>query len=253
VDVRLYVIPGSHPSWTARLALEHKGIDYKRVDLIPGPAKRLTLKLLRFPRDTVPALKVDGLRFQGSTEILHELDRLQPEPALYPPDADLRTSVEQAERWGDEDLQPMARRMIWNAFGRDRSALGSFTEGANLGIPTSVALLGAAPVIYLSKRRADATDENVARDLAALPGALQRIDDWIADGLLDGDVLNAADLQIATCLRLAMSMEDLRPAIENRPAGRLALRAVPEFPGLLPPIFPSAWLEPLRREEPASA
>ena len=39
-------------------------------------------------------------------------------------------------------------------------------------------------------------------DLAALPGMLQRIDDWIADGVLGGEQLNAADLQIAASLRL---------------------------------------------------
>jgi hypothetical protein len=35
----LYVIPGSHPSMTARLMLERKGIDYRRVDLMPVIAK----------------------------------------------------------------------------------------------------------------------------------------------------------------------------------------------------------------------
>ena len=32
---KLYVIPGSHPAMTARLELERKGIDNKRVDLMP--------------------------------------------------------------------------------------------------------------------------------------------------------------------------------------------------------------------------
>ena len=33
--LKLYSIPGSHPAAAARAMLEHKGIDYKRVDLPP--------------------------------------------------------------------------------------------------------------------------------------------------------------------------------------------------------------------------
>jgi hypothetical protein len=42
-----------------------------------------------------------------------------------------------------------------------------------------------------------------------------------------------------------MSFDDLRPAIEHRPAGELALRVVPDYPGKIPPVLPAAWLEPL--------
>jgi hypothetical protein len=58
--------------------------------------------------------------------------------------------------------------------------------------------------------------------------------------------LNAADFQIAPSLRLAMSLDDLRAAIEHRPSGELALRVVPNYPGRIPPVLPAAWLEPLR-------
>jgi glutathione S-transferase len=81
---------------------------------------------------------------------------------------------------------------------------------------------------------------------------LQRIDDWIAAGVLGGDQPNAADFQIAPSLGLALTLEDLRPAIENRPAGQLAKRIVPGYPGHTPPSLPAAWLEPLRRETAAA-
>jgi hypothetical protein len=71
---------------------------------------------------------------------------------------------------------------------------------------------------------------------------LQRVDDWIAEGVLGGETLNAADLQIAPSLRLAMSLDDLRPAIEGRPAGQLATRVVKRFPGRTPPVLPREWL-----------
>jgi glutathione S-transferase len=87
----LYVIPGSHPSMAVRLMLEHKGIEYRRVDLMPVIA-RAVLKALRFPGITVPALKLDGRRIQPSVQITRELDRLRPEPPLFPGDPERRTS-----------------------------------------------------------------------------------------------------------------------------------------------------------------
>jgi glutathione S-transferase len=80
---------------------------------------------------------------------------------------------------------------------------------------------------------------------------LQRIDDWIAEGVLGGEPPNAADLQIAASLRLAMTLDDLWPAIESRPAGQMALRAIPDFPGHAAPVLPPAWIEPLAQSEPA--
>ena len=83
-------------------------------------------------------------------------------------------------------------------------------------------------------------------DLAKLGGMLQQVDEWIAAGMLGGDQLNAADFQIASSLRLAMTLQDVRSSIEDRPAGALAMRAIPEYNGDTPPIIPAAWLEPLR-------
>ncbi len=104
----------------------------------------------------------------------------------------------------------------------------------------------AAPIIALAARTNEATDENVRRDLAALPGYLDKIDAWIEAGVLGGEQLNAADFQIAPSIRLAMTLQDLRPAIEARPAGKHALRVIPDYPGDAPPTLPPAWLQQLR-------
>jgi glutathione S-transferase len=244
VEATLYVIPGSHPSRTAMLMLDRKGIAYKRVDLMPVISKGV-LRVVGFPGITVPALKLDGNRIQGSREIGRELDRRVPEPRLYPSEPDARAAVEQAEGWGDESLQPVARRVLWNALRRDRSPLASYSEGAKLGIPIGLAVKTAAPIVALAARLNGATDEQVRADLAALPGMLQRIDDWIAGGVLGGAELNAADLQIATSVRLLMTLQDLRAAIASRPAGELAMRVAPDYPGDAPPVLPSAWLQDL--------
>jgi glutathione S-transferase len=147
----------------------------------------------------------------------------------------------------------MTRRILWNAIKRDRSAIGSYAEGARLGIPIGLAVKTAAPIIAAEVRLNHATDEAVRSDLAGLPGALERIDDWIEEGVLGGDTPNAADFQIAASLRLLITLDDVRAAIEERPAGELAARIVPEFPGRVGAVFPAAWLEPLRETTPAAS
>ena len=83
---RLFVIPGSHPSLAARLMLEAKGIPYKRVDLVPVVSKGV-VRAAGFPGKTVPALKVEGRKVQGSREIARALDEITPDPPLFPSDA----------------------------------------------------------------------------------------------------------------------------------------------------------------------
>ena len=227
--------------------LEHKGIAFKRTDLFPVISK-LVVRGLGFPRKTVPAMKIDGRRVQGSREIARELDRVQPEPALLPADPEKRAAVEEAERFGDEELQHPVRQLIWWALKKDKAPLRSFSEGAKLGIPIGLAVKTAAPIVALSARFNEATDENVRADLAALGGLLQRVDELIAEGTIDGEELNAADFQIAPSIRLAMTLQDLRPLIEARPAGELAKRVQPQIAGDIPPILPPAWLQPLRGE-----
>jgi glutathione S-transferase len=251
MEARLYVIPGSHPSMAARLMLETKGIAYKRTDLMPVISKAV-LRGLGFPRKTVPALKLDGRKIQGTGEIARELDRIQPEPLLLPTDPARRAAVEEAERFGDEDLQPPIRAVLWWALRKDKAPLRSYSEGASLGIPIGLALKTATPIVAASAHFNEATDDNVRRGLAELPAMLQKIDDWIADGTIGGEQPNVADFQIAPSLRLAMTLDDLRPAIESRPAGELAKRLVPTYPGKTPPVLPPAWLQPLRSETAAA-
>jgi glutathione S-transferase len=250
VDARLYVIPASHPSVAAELMLQHKGVSYKRTDLLPVISK-LVLRAVGFPGITVPALKIDGQRIQGSREIARELDRLAPEPPLFPADPEKRVAVEEAERWGDEVLQPPMRQILWWAIKRDKAPLRSYSEGAKLGIPISLALKTAAPIVALSARFNEADDEHVRRGLAEMPAMLDRVDAWIAEGVLGGAQLNAADFQIAPSLALAMTLDDLRPAIENRPAGELAKRVAPDYPGKTPKVLPPAWLQALNSLAPA--
>jgi glutathione S-transferase len=248
VDARLYVIPASHPSIAAQLMLEHKGIEYKRTDLMPVVSKA-ALRAVGFPGITVPALKIGGDKIQGSRQIARELDRLRPEPPLFPADPDRRAAVEEAERFGDEQLQHPIRQLLWWGFKHDKQPLASYSEGAKLGVPIGLAVKTGSPLIALSARFNKATDENARKALEALPDLLDQVDAWIEGGVINGEQLNAADFQIAPSIGLMMTLDDLRPAIEPRPAAALAQRVVPSYPGRMPAVLPASWLTGLRRSE----
>jgi len=233
---RLFGLASSHPTLTAELMLRHKGIDYRRFDLMPG-LHRGALRAMRYPGVTVPAMKLDGTRLQGTRTISRALDSLVPSPPLFPQDAERRRAVEEAEAWGDDVLQPVPRRIVWNALKHDRSELATYLEGAKTGIPVGLAARMAPPVAALARRVNDATDENVRRDLDALPGLIDRVDELIESGVIGGDERNAADFQIATSVSLLLTMDDIRPMIEGRPAERLARAIVPHQPGHTPSVY----------------
>jgi glutathione S-transferase len=241
----LYVVPGSHPSMAGRLMLEHKGIAYRRVDLIPALHKPI-LRALRFGDTTVPALRIDGRRLQHTVEISRALDELQPDPPLFPADAAARAAVEAAERWGEETLQPVPRRLSWWALRRDRRPMRSMAEGARLHVPLGLAIRTAQPIVWGEARINGADDATIKADLAALPAMLDRVDALLGDGVLGGRSRTAADYQIATSVRLLLCFDDLRPAIDRRPAGDYARAVVRDFPGVIPPVLPAAWIADLR-------
>src|SRR4051812_11053207 len=236
VRASLFGLASSHPTLTAELMLRHKGIDYRRFDLMPGLHRRV-LRAMGFPGVTVPAMRIDGTRLQGTRTIARALDPLRPSPPLFPPDPERRRAVEEAEAWGDEVLQPVPRRLVWNALKHDRSELATYLEGAKTGIPTGIAARMAPPFAALARRLNNATDENVRRDLDALPGLIDRVDELIERGVIGGEERNAAGFQIATSLSLLLTMDDIRPMIEGRPAERLARELVPHQPGHTPSVY----------------
>jgi glutathione S-transferase len=237
MKARLYAIPASHPSFAVGLMLDRKGIPYSRVDL-PQWFHRGALRLLRFPGRTVPALVLDGRRIQTTGAIARALDEIKPEPRLVPDDP----RVEEIERWADTELQQMGRRLVYWALPRHPDAVASYLEGARMPLPRFMVTPLAPLIIRILARDHAAIDANVEADLAALPGILDRIDGWIADGVIGGPEPNVADLQVATSLALLRTHDDLRPLIDQRPAGELSRRLAAGYPGRVPPAFPASWL-----------
>jgi glutathione S-transferase len=241
MTAKLYTLPGSHPCAAVEVALRLKSIPYRRVDLLP--LSQLLIGPLRYGGTTVPGLRIDGERLVGSRTIMRRLDALAPEPPLLPPSGDAAyAEVLEAERWGDEVLQSVPRRIIDVALIRRPAAMESYAEDAKLPLPRPLMRPALPLTAKLMALKNKARDDSARADLAALPGQLDRIDAWISDGLLGGEHANAADLQIGSTIRLLYSIGDLRPLIDGRPLARL-MGYFPPMVGEVPAgVLPAEWL-----------
>ncbi|HEX5307984.1 MAG TPA: glutathione S-transferase family protein [Solirubrobacteraceae bacterium] len=214
MNVKLYALPGSHPCAAVEAALQLKSIDYRRIDLLP--LAQLAVGPLLYGGNTVPGVRIDGERLAGSRTIMRKLDMLVAEPPLLPPpsDAVARARVLEAERWGDEVLQSVPRRLLDAAFLRDPACMESYAGDAKMPLPRPMLRPALPLTAKLMAQRNKADDDKARADLAALPAQLDHIDAWIADGVLGGEQPNAADLQIGSSIRLLMTLGDVRPLVE---------------------------------------
>ena len=236
---KLVGVPGSHPVVSAELMLRYKGVEFTRLDL-PNMSHKLILPLMRYRGSTVPVITIEGHRVSGTMKIARALEALVPEPPLFP--AEDRATIEGAEAWADSVLQDGVRQMARWATGKDKESMSTFLVGPVMGIPESVmqrALPVLRPGVALQMRTSDDTAKAC---LAALPGQLDRVDALLAEGVIGGERPNAADFQIAPSVSLALCFDQLRPFIEDRPAGRHARKLVPDFPGRFKEVFPQPWL-----------
>jgi len=240
MPAKLYAMTLSHPSQAVRIALERKGIEHRVVALLPGfhPAM---LRAAGFRGNTVPALKIDGRKSQHSVEIMQLLEETAPDPPLYPADPVQRQAVEEAEEWGERELQPIPRRAFrWSVWHNPELRVWLARE-TGLPAPRLVAPMNKPLAIYFA-RQIGADDAGIRSDMSRLPGLIDHVDELIADGVIGGPEPNAADLQIGTTLRVLLEFEDLRNQVENRPAGHLARRILPDYPGPIASSLPKDWL-----------
>lgn len=246
--VVLYRMAISHPSAAVRKMLELKRVEYELVEVVPL-GQRLHLRLAGFRGGTVPALKLDGRKIQGSRAIAGALDERWPDPPLFPADAEFRARVQEAERWGEEELQPIPRRLFRFGVANVPELRRWVLRRQRLPAPGLVgAVLQPAVAYYARTIEADgrrASEAGVRADLAALPAMLARVDRLLADGTLTLDPPNAATLQILVTVRLLAGFEDLRDLVRAHVCAGPARKLFAKYNAKLPRFLDPAWLEPI--------
>jgi glutathione S-transferase len=231
------------------LMLEHKQVEYRRVELISvlhpvltrlhgfdaGDEKRsiggqrpLPLRIAD-RLGTVPGLAWHGQRVSTNRRIARLLDERHPEPPLFPIDPEQRAAVEEAERWANDTLQMDARRIVTAAVKRNRAVADRLGADGRLGPLLYKHALARRIFIPTLVCGAFAPGPRAERKLLAeLPAMLDRIDTWIAAGVLGGAQLNAADFMVAPSLALILYRADVRQLFEGRPALDLVDRLLPD-------------------------
>ncbi len=232
----LHALPPSHPCMTVEAALRLKGLPYERVDLsMNGEHPARMQEIYGAGNSTVPGLLVEGEPVHGSRAILARLEEIEPEPVLYPSE-----EVRAAERWGDEELQDLGRRLPWGALHFRPELLAAIGGGEPLdgpGTDYAIRFIRAAWSYH------GITAERLAEDLAGLPGKLDHIESLAQAGVIGGASPNAADLQIGATIRVLLPIADLRALLTDTAAEAIALAHFPEYRGGLPAgAYPAGWV-----------
>lgn len=241
-EIVLHGLPPSHPSRAAEIALRLKGLGFERVEMEMGRHNEQMEAIYGAGNRTVPGMLVDGEPVHGSRAIFARLEEIAPDPPLYPePIAD---AVRAADRWGDEELQDLGRRLPFGALHFRPEAFGTFGGGAALD-PAGTDY--AIRFIRATWKYHGISAERLAADLAGLPTKLDRIDQLAATGVIGGELPNAADLQIGATIRVLMALGDLAPLLAGSAAERIATGWLPAVPGHVPAgAFPAGWVPSIR-------
>jgi len=231
----LHALPPSHPCMTVEAALRLKGLEFERVDLTPGKHPEEMQAIYGEGNGTVPGLLIDEEPVHGSRTILARLDELVADPTLYPSE-----EVREAERWGDEELQDLGRRLPWGALHFRPEAMGTFGGAGPLDGPgTDYAIA----YIRASWKYHKITAARLHEDLAGLPAKLEHVERLAADGVIGGAQPNAADLQIGATLNVLLAVGDLLPLMQAGAGERIARELFPAQTGKIPAgAFPAGWV-----------
>ncbi|MBC8406260.1 MAG: glutathione S-transferase family protein [Planctomycetes bacterium] len=185
----------SPPCAKVHMALQFKGLEYETYNCkSPKDVKRFNA------RGRLPSLQVDGEVFVDSSDILTELDRIQPEPPLLPKDPKLRAQCLLLEDWVDEVLYFYGVYLRWV----DIQGFAWLKQAVFGTLPAPLRLIVAPIVRRQVKSRLDGQGtglkplEVVQRELAE---RLQLLSDFLGEQTyFCGQAISRADLSLAASL-----------------------------------------------------
>jgi glutathione S-transferase len=233
----LWHFPVSHFNEKARWALEYKGIAYQRV---PLGATYLPRAWWKTRQGSLPILLLeDGRAVADSTRIIAELERLHPEPALYPADPAERERALELEDWFDEAVGHPVRTWILGDLWEQspEAAFRLLSTGMEDTLKLPKPLLPLMRRMYLSRHSINTRTRAVARERVF--EGFERIQRELGpSGYLVGERFSVADLAAAAILAPLVRPAGLEfpPPLEALPeAIRKDFEALSEHPS-------SEWL-----------
>lgn len=220
--VRLWHFCVSHYNEKVRWALDYKQWAHSRMALIPGfhiPVARWVSG-----QNMLPILKIGGRVLAGSNHILAEIERLRPDPPLFPADPEARQRALTIQAYFDEQVAPELRRLFWSTYLHHPSACASMaTDGFSASTRhTWRALFPFMRPLFRHNMGMAVKELEAARK--RMPSHFNRLESEIGpSGYLVGDRFGIADLTAA-----AVMTAIIRP---------------PQFPYPLPEPWPAELVE----------
>lgn len=222
---RLWHFRVSRYNEKVRWALDYKHWPHTRRTLIPG----FHIPVARWlsGQNLLPIARIDGRVLAGSAHILEEIERLRPDPPLFPEDPRLRQRAVEIQQYFDEQVAPDLRRLFWSAYVRRPPECARMaTAGASAGVKLIWrALFPLMRPLFGGKMGLRTGDLAAARE--RLSAYCDRLQSEIGpSGYLVGDRFTAADLAAAAVMTAIVRPPEFPyPLPEPWPPGLVELRA----------------------------
>ena len=117
--LELYQFELSQYSEKVRLILDYKGLEYRKIEVIPGIGQLELFSLSG--QQQVPVLKDGKTIVADSTAIAMYLDRQYPEKPIIPTDTKQRGLCLLMEEWADESIGKKSRQTLYGALSQDQN------------------------------------------------------------------------------------------------------------------------------------
>lgn len=213
----LYHFCISHFNEKVRWALDRKRWPHRRTALTPG----FHLPRVRWMtgQEKTPVLELEGRFLYDSTHIIAELERLRPDPPLYPADPEERAKALAIEDHFDEEVAPDVRRLFWETYLPHPGLCARMATDGSRSVQRLLWRCMRPFMFPIFSRKLGLDRASLEQAHARLPGHFDHLESLIGpSGYLVGDAFSVADLTAASIMTAI-----LRP---------------PEFPYPLPEPWP---------------
>lgn len=194
--LELYQFELSQYCEKVRLILDYKGLEYQKIEVIPGIGQVEVYRLSG--QGKVPVLKDGQTVIADSTEIAFYLDRKYPEKLLLPTDGGARGATLLLEEWADEFLGKKSRLPFLDSIKQDSSIRSALLPSQTPDLLKT--LLNSVPSEFLeflgsgmgiNKETISKANRNLRQSLDALTLILE------SRPYLTGDTPTLADFTVA--------------------------------------------------------
>lgn len=197
--LELYQMPISHYCEKIRWALDHKKLDYKTKNLLPGLHIYTTTKFT--PKTSVPIIVHNGTVVYDSSKIISYLDEIFPQYPLTPTEPKKKEDALAWERFADHEIGEHVRRVIYHTLlDYPDIVIPLYTTSGPWYGPLVIKLL--FPKLREKMRRyMKINDETTQKSLAILDSSINRSHAHMKERkYFVGDSFSRADVAMASLL-----------------------------------------------------